>query len=171
YQIGLIADRYLVVRTCNNRRRSVDCCMTNPRVSIIISTRNHSRELAQSLEYINQIQSDIPRELIVVDNGSTDGTRAVLDEFASRARCPTRIVQEPIAGLARTRNTGAAAARGEILIFLDDDCYVHPDIVDQYCKIFEDPTVGFAGGRILLFDETAYPIAINESTEEIRIPA
>jgi GT2 family glycosyltransferase len=81
------------------------------------------------------------------------------------------VVGEPVAGGARTRNAGAAVARGDILIFIDDDCYVRPDIVDRYWTIFEDPAIGFAGGRILLYDRTDYPLTINESEVEVRLPA
>jgi len=136
--------------------------------SIIIPTRNRVRQLACCLDYVSSIRSDANWELIVVDNGSTDGTRAFLDDFARRSPIATQVVSEPVIGGTRTRNAGAEAARGEVLIFIDDDCYVHPDIVEQYRKIFEDPTIGFAGGRMLLHDRTDYPLTVNESEVELR---
>jgi len=141
-----------------------------PRVSIIVPTLNRVGKLACCLEHIAANRSDAPWELIVVDNGSTDATLQFLDDFARRSPIAMRVVREPVRGGARTRNAGARIARGEILILVDDDCYVWPDIVDQYCGIFEDPAIGFAGGRILLHDCTDYPLTINESEVELRFP-
>jgi GT2 family glycosyltransferase len=142
-----------------------------PDVSMVIPTRNRADQLSRCLQYVRLIQSDRPWELIIVDNGSTDHTVDVVSEFARNVPFQVRVVHEPVVGGARTRNSGAKVARGKILIFIDDDCYVRPDIVEQYRKIFEDPTIGFAGGRILLHDRTDYPLTINESEVGIRFPA
>jgi glycosyltransferase involved in cell wall biosynthesis len=139
-------------------------------ISVIISTRNRAAQLSRCLHHVGLIRTHTPWELVVVDNGSTDGTTDVLGEFARRVRFPLRIVSEPVAGLAHARNAGLRAARGEIVIFTDDDCYVHPDFVDQYRKVFEDPALGFAGGRILLHDRTDYPLTIIESDAEQIFP-
>lgn len=141
------------------------------RASIIVPTRNRASKLLRCLEHVVAIRSERPWELIVVDNGSTDETPRLLDGFARRSMLRVQVVREPVPGGARTRNSGARLAEGEILIFIDDDCYVRPDIVDRYCEIFEDPTIGFAGGRILLHDHTDYPLTINESGAERRFPA
>ncbi len=141
------------------------------RASIIIPTRNRASKLSRCLEHVSAIKSREPWELIVVDNGSTDATLALLDDITHRLPIRTRVVREPVPGGARTRNSGARVAEGEILIFIDDDCYVCPDIIDRYCEIFADPGIGFAGGRILLHDRGDYPLTINESEAEIRFPA
>ena len=139
--------------------------------SIIISTRNRAPSLARCLETVRLIRAETPWELIVVDNGSTDDTAEVLRAFAQRSRLRVRVVSEPVPGLARARNAGARVARGQVLIFTDDDCYVQSDFIDQYRRIFNDPAIGFAGGRILLHDRTDYPLTINESEDEVRFPA
>ena len=143
----------------------------DPQISMVISTRNRAGQLARCLQRVGMITSDTPWELIVVNNGSTDDTAVVLDEFARRAPFRVRIVGEPVAGLSHARNAGTRVARGEIVVFSDDDCYVRPDFVDQYRKIFDDQSLGFAGGRILLHDRTDYPLTIIESDEERRFPA
>lgn len=145
-------------------------------VSIIVPTRNRVSKLARCLEHISAIRSDTPWELIVVDNGSTDETLRFLDDFARGSPMPMRAVEEPAAGGMRSRNAGAEAARGETLIFVDDDCYPRPDIVDQYVGIFQDPTIGFAGGRILPYERIENEsgrrtLALMESEVEIRYPA
>jgi glycosyltransferase involved in cell wall biosynthesis len=142
-----------------------------PHISIIISTRNRAPALSRCLETVRLIRAETPWELVVVDNGSTDDTAETLRGFAQRSRVRMQIASEPVAGLSRARNAGAQAARGEILIFTDDDCYIQPDFVDQYRRIFQDPTLGFAGGRILLHDRDDYPLTINESEQEIRFSA
>jgi hypothetical protein len=137
-------------------------------VSVIVSTRNRGASLLRCLEQIAAIRSDAAWELVVVDNGSSDETPEVLRSFAARVPIAMRIVTEPMPGLSRGRNAGVRAARGRILVFTDDDCYVRPDLVDQYRRIFADPAIGFAGGRILLHDRSDYPLTINESNEELR---
>jgi glycosyltransferase involved in cell wall biosynthesis len=147
------------------------CGDSTPDVSIIIPTRNRADQLSRCLHHVGLIRSDRPWELVVVDNGSTDDTAELVGKFARSAPFPVRLVQESVAGGARTRNSAAKVARGEILVFIDDDCYVRPDIIEQYRKIFEEPAIGFAGGRILLHDRTDYPLTINESEVEVRFPA
>jgi glycosyltransferase involved in cell wall biosynthesis len=142
-----------------------------PRVSLIIPTRNRVRKLANCLEAASSIKTSEPWELIVVDNASTDGTGGLLEDLVRNWTIPIRIVQVPSPGASRARNAGIEAARGELLIFIDDDCYVRPDIIDEYRKVFEDPALGFAGGRMLLHDPTDYPLTINETAEEKRFPA
>jgi glycosyltransferase involved in cell wall biosynthesis len=139
-------------------------------ISVIISTRNRAAQLSRCLHHVGLIRTDTPWELVVVDNGSTDGTADVLGEFARRGRSPLRIVSEPVEGLTHARNAGLRAARGEIVVFTDDDCYVRPDFIDEYRKVFDDPALGFAGGRILLHDSTDYPLTIIESDAERIFP-
>ena len=142
------------------------------RASIIVPTRNRAKKLTHCLRHILAIRSRHSWELIVVDNGSTDRTAQMLDAFARQWKdVRMRIVRDPVPGGAQARNAGAKVAQGEILIFIDDDCYVRPDIIDRYCDIFDDPTIGFAGGRVLLHDRTDYPLTVNESEFELRFPA
>src|SRR5579863_79725 len=150
--------------------------VVTPRISIIVPTRNRVEKLARCLARIGAVQSDAPWELIVVDNGSTDEPPQFLDNFVRRSPIPTRLVTEPTAGGMRSRNAGAESARGEILIFLDNDCYPQSDIVEQYDRIFQDPAIGFAGGRILPYDRAQdvraeRTLALMESEVEIPYPA
>jgi glycosyltransferase involved in cell wall biosynthesis len=139
-------------------------------VSLIVCTRNRAAQLGPCLEALSGLRHSGPWELILVDNGSTDGTDAVLKAFVATAPVPACYVFEPVAGLARARNTGVAAASGEVVAFTDDDCYVAPDLIDQVAAAFADPAVGYAGGRILLHDPQDARITIMESTEPQRFP-
>ncbi len=147
-----------------------------PFVSIIVPTRNRLSKLARCLEHVGAIRSDVPWELIVVDNGSTDETPQFLESFARRSPMAFRAVREPAAGGMRSRNAGVEAARGEVLIFIDNDCYPEPGIVEHYAAIFRNPDIGFAGGRILPYERTTSQsaektLALMESDLEIDYPA
>lgn len=95
-------------------------------VSVIVATRNRCAPLAETLEAMTRlvVPPALTWELIVVDNGSTDGTSALLDRY--RARLPLRSVVEPVPGLSVARNAGLHVARGEVIAFTDDDCVVDP---------------------------------------------
>jgi glycosyltransferase involved in cell wall biosynthesis len=133
-------------------------------ISLVICTRNRAQQLNTCLAYIAALNTSTPWELIVVDNGSSDSTSHVLREFARSASFPVIILNEPLAGLGRARNRGWRAAKGEIIAFTDDDCYVLPDFLDRVLEAFADPTMGYCGGRIKLYDISDCPITINEST-------
>ena len=103
--------------------------MTAPRVSIVLSTRNRAGFLPEALRSHEQIITDVPWELVVVDNGSTDATRQVLREFARTTRITFRTVTESRPGLSCARNTGWRTAEGDLIAFTDDDCYPAADFV------------------------------------------
>ena len=63
-------------------------------------------------------------ELVVVDNGSSDGTREILNRFAAESTFPVTVVFQSKPGLGRARNAGWGAAPGDIIALIDDDCYV-----------------------------------------------
>lgn len=137
----------------------------NLTVSLIVSTRNRAPHLRQFLESLTQLDKDSLYEIIIVDNNSTDGTPLVLEEFAASSDLPVKIVRETRTGLSRGRNAGIANATGDILAFTDDDCYPAADLMSVWKKIFQDDQIGYAGGRILLFDPTDAPVTIQTRTD------
>ncbi len=86
-------------------------------------------------------------EIVIVDNGSTDGTAEVARAAAARHAGIT-VVHEPVHGLSRARNTGAAAARHDLLCYLDDDARPAPGWLEHLRDAFVDPAVQIAGGPI-----------------------
>jgi len=74
--------------------------------------------------------SSLPVEIIVVDNGSTDGTADVVRTFMAASPVSATYVREPTPGLSRARNTGTAAACGAVVLFTDDDVMVPPSWPD-----------------------------------------
>lgn len=135
-------------------------------VSVIVCTRNRSEALARLLEQLEHlvVPDGVRWELIVVDNASTDSTASMLASLQSRL--PMRVVHERVPGLSRARNTGIAAARGDLLLFTDDDCL--PDarwlvtIRDEFSRA---PSLDVLGGRVELFDQRDRPTTTRTSRE------
>ena len=141
-----------------------------PMLSLIICTRNRATQLASCLDAVAGIDYAGRWEAVIVDNGSSDGTVAVIEAFAGRPDFPVRYVFEPVPGLGNARNAGIAAAQGQLLLFTDDDCYVEPDILSAVASAFANPAIGFVTGRVRLFDPADAPVTINESTVPRRFP-
>lgn len=140
-------------------------------VSLIICTRNRAGPLQRCLDAVALIDCARTWELVMVDNGSTDDTEAVIRAFADRAPFAVQYVQQPVKGLSNARNAGLAAASGAIIAFTDDDCYPQPDFLERIAIAFADVRLGYVSGRIMLHDPTDYPATINESMEPVEFVA
>jgi glycosyltransferase involved in cell wall biosynthesis len=140
-------------------------------ISLIVCTRDRCQKLVRSLESVRQTSFERPWELIIVDNGSTDDTAAVVQEFIRRNSIQAVYLFEPKAGKSAGLNTALKVAQGQILAFTDDDCYPAPDFLSQVWSAFDDPSVGYIGGRIMLHDPADYPMTINESMTPRTFPA
>lgn len=123
------------------------------KVTVAIPTYNRADFLRQTLAGI--VQQQFPREhfeVLVIDNNSTDHTRATVEEFAGERPAP-RYIQEPRQGLDYARNRAIAEARGEIVIFGDDDILVRPDWIAQMAVPLiadgEARRIGAVGGEVI----------------------
>jgi glycosyltransferase involved in cell wall biosynthesis len=96
-------------------------------VSVIVPTRNRSAMLALTLRSVRR-QEGVTFEIVVVDEGSTDETAAMLSDMTPHVRV---VRHDAPRGLAAARNHGAEVARGEWLAFLDDDDLWAPDKLKQ----------------------------------------
>lgn len=98
-----------------------------PLVSIVIDNFNYARYLPLSIE--SALAQTWPRtEVIVVDDASSDGSAAVIARYADRV---TAVLQPTNGGQAAALNAGFAASRGDIVLFLDADDYLHPHAVER----------------------------------------
>ena len=103
------------------------------KLSIIIPAYNEQDYLAATLEAIGAALADIDEsEVIVVDNDSTDGTRAVAEGF------DVRIVTEHEHNISQVRNTGGANATGEVLVFIDADTLVRAGLFERIIGAMAD---------------------------------
>ncbi len=129
------------------RPRSGARAVSGPLVSVIVPVWNGERFLAEALDSI-LAQEYEPLEVIVVDDGSTDGSAAI-----AQAR-DVRYYVQPNRGPGAARNTGVAAAQGELLAFLDqDDVYLPGKIARQVETLADRPEIGFVFTRIDVFLE------------------
>jgi glycosyltransferase involved in cell wall biosynthesis len=113
-----------------------------PRISVIIPTYNCAGYVAETLDSIlAQTFQDI--EVIVVDDGSTDSTRAIVAGYAPRVQ----LIEQENGGVCRARNRGIAAARGNFICLMDHDDYWYPDKLQLQLELFErQPDVGVVYG-------------------------
>jgi GT2 family glycosyltransferase len=110
-------------------------------VSIIVPTFNGERRISACLHALSRQITRREFEILVVDDGSTDSTAAVVKRFAG-----VRLIRQANAGPAAARNRGAREARGSILLFTDDDCIPEPNWMDAMLAPFGDPEVVGAKG-------------------------
>jgi len=119
-------------------------------ISVIIPAYNHARYLAEAIDSV-LAQTYAPLEIIVVDDGSTDGTPAVAASYGDRIR----YIRQENAGVGAARNNGIAAARGEYLAFLDSDDIWLPEKLEREIALFDaDPQLGFVHCGVEKFDES-----------------
>ena len=95
-------------------------------ISVIVPVRNGMPWLEQQLQALAEQRCSEPWEVVVADNGSTDGSRSVVEEWAGRAHMFRLVDASKVKGPGATRNVGARAARGELLAFCDADDVVQP---------------------------------------------
>ncbi len=118
--------------------------MSAPELSAVICSRNGARTLAATLAHLERQSLERSRyEVIVVDDGSTDGTAAI-----ARARGAAVVSLAPGRGLAAARNAGVRAAAAPAIVFTDDDCEPDTDWLAALAGALSDPAVDGVGGRV-----------------------
>ncbi len=119
-------------------------------VTCAVCCHNSAGRLARTLSFLaaQQAPPQLPWEVIVIDNGSTDDTAAVaVAKWPASAPAPLRVVSEPDLGLSFARRRALAEARYEFVTFIDDDNWVCPDWVRLTFEILsENPKIGACGG-------------------------
>jgi len=125
--------------------------MSDPRVSIVMGTLDAGRFLATALASIREQTFD-DVEIVIVDGGSTDDTLAVAEEYDAR------VLHQRGEGLFEAWNEGVAAARGELIGFLDsDDRWDPPKLEAQVRVLDERPEIDYVIGRVRFFLEPGMP--------------
>ena len=123
--------------------RSSDAAVARS-VSVVVCTRERPQALARCLAALRE-SSDESTDLVVVDNApATDATRLVVAEFPG-----VRYKVEARPGLSYARNTGIRFAKGDVIVFTDDDVVVTPNWLEELCRPFSDPAVMCSTGLVI----------------------
>jgi glycosyltransferase involved in cell wall biosynthesis len=121
---------------------------TAPLVTIVIASYNYARFLAAAIDSaLNQTHAHV--EVIVVDDGSTDDSRQVINRYGTRISSLLKENEGADAG----RNDGFAMSTGSIVCFLDSDDTLHPTAIEHAVEAFADPTVAKVQWRLSVIDE------------------
>jgi glucosyl-dolichyl phosphate glucuronosyltransferase len=128
-------------------------------ITIAVPTHNRSTLLQATLASIATLRlpAGIEAECIVVDNRSTDNTCGVVAGFARHSAVPTRYVFEGGAGSSFTRNRAVEEARGDFILFIDDDAVAEPDWAAEILAEIERRQLDVACGAVLPQWSTAPP--------------
>ncbi|MDI6821741.1 MAG: glycosyltransferase [Actinomycetota bacterium] len=116
----------------------------NPRVSILVPAYNEEKVIGNCINWL--LQTTYPNyEIIVVDDGSTDGTA---DEVLKFAHYQVKLIRKPNGGKASALNEGIRNSDGEILVMMDADTKFEPNTVGELVRHFKDPKIGAVSGNI-----------------------
>ncbi len=129
-------------------------------LTAIICTYNRAKYIGPLLESI--AANDLAKsayEIVLVDNNSTDNTREICEAFAKAHKdVQFRYVLEPEQGLSAARNKGIKEAKGDVIVYIDDDALVDTDYLRTYAEWFEaHPETMACGGPIEPLYETKEP--------------
>lgn len=141
---GLAATRVVRSRAGESEGRG-------PRVSVVMPAYNHERYVAAALDSVIA-QTHANLEIIVVDDGSTDSTGAVLDDYAARCTShPIIVVHQANAGAHEAFNHGLALARGEIVALMNSDDLYAPDRLERVIAHMDQrgAGLGFSATRFI----------------------
>lgn len=119
-----------------------------PTVSVAIAAYNYEQYVGEAIESV--LAQGYPSELlevVVVDDGSTDGTASVVRDYAERHRDVVRLVQQPNSGPEAAVSRAMRETTGEVLAFLDaDDAWMPGKLIDQVAVLMDRPEVGLVFG-------------------------
>jgi glycosyltransferase involved in cell wall biosynthesis len=125
----------------------------SPLVSVVIAVRDGERYLAEAIESVRR-QTHAPVELIVVDDGSVDGSAAIATAYGTGLR----YLHQAPAGLAAARNCGTEVANGAFLAFLDaDDVWLEDKLRGQLAALAARPDVDAVFGHLEQFVSPELP--------------
>lgn len=130
-----------------------------PLISIVIATRNRGDLLAKTIEqFERQTFPGGSCELIVADNGSSDGTEHVVRSFGDRGVMPVSYIREERAGKSYALNTALSQARGKYVVFTDDDAVLPENWLEEIEKCFREDAADGVGGAVYAVWSGARPV-------------
>lgn len=140
------------------------------KASLVMCTKNGGDKLRACLTYVEALEAPDGMDVHLVDNGSNDGvTFPMMNEYAAKSRFGVKVYQSFKKGNSAGRNVALPHVAGDLVLFIDDDCYPAPDFVREWTKVFEDGTVGYGSGMIIPFDRSYSIEGCNEYPHERRM--
>jgi len=119
------------------------------KVSVIVITYNALNDLQECLASLER-QDYEEKEIVVVDDASTDGTPGFLEHFKDQAKIKVlTLANKKNLGVAGARNTGIDHATGDIIVFTDSDCVAERNWISELVRIYDQEDIAAVGGRIL----------------------
>lgn len=125
-----------------------------PAISVIIPALNEERSIRECLGSLARLQYPGEWDVILADNGSTDRTLEAAGAFADRLNLS--VLQQPGVTVSALRNAGARMALGERLVFLDADCVVRPDWLEQSAALSRQTGALLLGAQFRLPDNASW---------------
>lgn len=136
-------------------------------VTVAICTWNRARQLDRTLERFAgvQIPDDVQWELLIIDNNCTDDTAAICAHHAQRL--PIRRILETQQGHVHARNRAIDEARGELILWTDDDVLVSENWIAEYVRVARcEPQAMYFGGRVTPWFADDVPTATRAMVEQ-----
>jgi GT2 family glycosyltransferase len=139
--------------------------------TFVLCSKNGGARLKSCLGKIEALAGPPGLQVVLVDNGSADDSFAFMKAWAAASRFRAQAFQTFIPGNSAGRNAALEHASGDVIVFIDDDCYVEPTMVTDWLAIFERSDIGYGSGQITPFDATNSMVGCNVSQQVKLIPA
>ena len=137
----------------------IDAGEPSPTISAVLVTCNHSHELTRSLESL--AAQDYPKlEVVVVDDGSTDDTQAVIEAFKDRLPNLVHKRNEQTLGMSESRRQAAALATGEFIIMGSDDDMLQPGALREFVRPLKDRPYDLLYADVQVLDADDRPAGV-----------
>lgn len=131
-------------------------------ITVVVCCYNSARRLQPTLEHLvsQQLRSELNYELVLIDNNSTDNTSELAANIwkSFNSKINLTVVREPLSGLSHARKTGVSVAKGEIIIFCDDDNWLDVNYLQIAFDFMKNhPQVGILGGKGIAVSSAEFP--------------
>lgn len=142
-------------------------------ISVVIVLQDRAETIPTVLAHLEQQSLPAVRyEVVAVNNGSADGSLAVLERYAAGAPVRIGVVDAPRGSYARARNLGVEHTHGKALVFLDQDVLASPNLLERYVREFESAPHQLLLGTVAMHPQLpANVLTRHILQEEIRTPA
>lgn len=139
-------------------------------VTVVVCCYNSARRLPETLSHlaVQKTSGNIPWEIVLVDNGSTDGTASLARSLWDGLNCgaPLKVITESSPGLNAARAAGIENSSYEYMVFCDDDNWLHEGYVQRvFERLTANGNIGILGGRNVAVFETPPPAWFDQEKE------